>query len=243
MTQQPTIEEFMVLQQALQTSLSQQEKLTSELRFVSTERDLLKQRLDKMLRKFFAAKSEARGTEQKDMFFNEAEALAAVAQATPALQDGAAGEDSGDAAVAVPAHQRLKRGRKPLDADLPRHIVRHELPESERVCPHDGCALREIGVEASEQLDIIQLTSQSQQQAQATVKSTQTPSTPQQQKQQVLPKAFTDTAQSNAATRPLPSSTAASLAAQNAVRARSIAQTQRSLYPLAHDEVVKRLTS
>ena len=63
MTQQPTIEEFMVLQQALQTSLSQQEKLTSELRFVSTERDLLKQRLDKMLRTFFAAKSEARGTE------------------------------------------------------------------------------------------------------------------------------------------------------------------------------------
>ena len=88
-----------------------------------------------------------------------------------------------------------------------------------------------------------QLTSQPSQQAQTTVKSTQTPITPQQQKQQVLPKAFTDTAQSNAATRPLPSSTAASLAAQNAVRARSIAQTQRSLYPLAHDEVVKRLTS
>ena len=53
--------------------------LTSELRFVSTERDLFKERLDKMLRKFFAAKSEARGTEQKDMFFNEAEALAAAA--------------------------------------------------------------------------------------------------------------------------------------------------------------------
>ena len=87
-----------------------------------------------------------------------------------------------------------------------------------------------------------QLTSQQRQQAQATVKSTQLPSTPQQQKQQVLPKAFTDTAQSNAATRPLPSSTAASLAAQNAVRARSIAQTQQSLYPLAHDEVVKRFT-
>ena len=94
MTQQPTIEEFMALQQALQTSLSQQEKLTSELRFVSTERDLFKQRLDKMLRKFFAAKSEARGTEQKDMFFNEAEALAAAAQVTPALQDGVSGEDS-----------------------------------------------------------------------------------------------------------------------------------------------------
>ena len=57
MTLQPTIEEFMALQQALQTSLSQREKLASELRFVSTERDLFKERLDKMLRKLFAAKS------------------------------------------------------------------------------------------------------------------------------------------------------------------------------------------
>jgi len=59
-----------------------------------------------MLSKFFAAKSEARDTEQKDMFFNEAEALAAVAQTTTALQDGATGEDSEDPAVDVPAHQR-----------------------------------------------------------------------------------------------------------------------------------------
>ncbi len=32
---------------------------------------------------------------------------------------------------------------------------RHELPEGERVCPHDGAVLREIGVETSEQYDII----------------------------------------------------------------------------------------
>ena len=149
---QPTIEEFTALQQDLQAALSQRETLASQLRFVSHERDLLKERLDKIMRKIFAAKSEARGTEQKDIFFNEAEALAAAAQATPALEDGAAGDD---AALDVAAHKRLKRGRKPLDADLPRHVVRHELPESERVCPHDGCALQEIGVEASEQLDII----------------------------------------------------------------------------------------
>ena len=159
---QPTIEEFTALQQALQASLSQQEtlasqreKFTSELRFVSHERDLLKERLDKLMRKMFAAKSEARGTEQKDMFFNEAEALAA--QATPALEDGDAGTsgDAVDDALDATGRKRLKRGRKPLDADLPRHVVRHELPESERVCPHDGSVLQEIGVEASEQLDII----------------------------------------------------------------------------------------
>ena len=48
-----------------------------------------------------------------------------------------------------------RRWPKPLDPALPREVVRHELPESERVCPHDGAMLREIGVEASEQLDII----------------------------------------------------------------------------------------
>ena len=152
MTLQPTIEEFKALQQDLQAALSQRDVLVGENRFLRVERDLLKERINKMMRKIFAAKSEARGTEQKDMFFNEAEALAAAAQATPALEDGAAGDN---AALDVAAHKRLKRGRKPLDADLPRHVVRHELPESERVCPHDGCALQEMGVEASEQLDII----------------------------------------------------------------------------------------
>ena len=55
----------------------------------------------------------------------------------------------------VAGHKRAKRGRKPLDPALPRHIVRHELSDAERVCAHDGATLVEIGVEASEQLDII----------------------------------------------------------------------------------------
>ena len=71
------------------------------------------------------------------------------AQAQPAV------EETGDDKIDVPAHQRVKRGRKPLDAALPREVRRHELPDAERVCPHDGAALREIGVEVSEQLDIV----------------------------------------------------------------------------------------
>ena len=67
------------------------------------------------------------------------------------MECSAAGEDALD----VAGHKRLKRGCKPLDADLPRHVVRHELPEAQRICPHDGAALQEIGIEASEQLDII----------------------------------------------------------------------------------------
>lgn len=119
------------------------------LRVVTVERDLLKEQLKAFQRKLFAAKSEARGSEQKDLFLNEAEALAPSAATMPAQ------EEEGTPRIEVAGHKRKKRGRKPLDPALPRVEVRHELPESERVCPHDGQALVEIGVEISEQLDIV----------------------------------------------------------------------------------------
>jgi hypothetical protein len=34
-------------------------------------------------------------------------------------------------------------------------VVRHELPKEEQFCAHDGHALVEIGVQTSEQLDVI----------------------------------------------------------------------------------------
>ena len=149
MVRPPSLEEFNALQEALEASQSERDSLAGENRILRVERDLLKERLAKMMRNVFAAKSEARGTDQKDMFFNEAEALAAATQAVPAREDG--DQDSAE----VAGHKRAKRGRKPLDAALPRHVVRHEIAESERICPHDGATLTEIGVEASEQLDII----------------------------------------------------------------------------------------
>ena len=112
-----------------------------------TKRDLLKERLKAFIRRLFAAKSEARGAEQKDLFFNEAEQLAPSAPPSQEVKL----EDK----VTVPAHQRVKRGRKPLDPALPREVIRHELPAAERICPHDGAELEEIGIEASEQLDIV----------------------------------------------------------------------------------------
>ena len=156
----PTAEEFAALQKALAQATAQQQEaadrhaaLIGELRITRAERDLLKEQLSKFQRQLFAAKSEKLGQasagHQKDMFFNEAEVLGSAAQ--PAQEETEADDNSVD----VPAHKRTKRGRKPLDPALPREVVRHELPESERVCPHDGSVLREIGVEASEQLDII----------------------------------------------------------------------------------------
>ena len=120
--------------------------LNGEVRTLKVKVSLLEERLKAHLRTLFDAKSEVRGTEQKDMFFNEAEALAPTGTSV-------AEEAAPD--IEIPAHTRKKRGRKPLDPNLPRDIVRHELPESERICAHDGAALVEIGVEISEQLDIV----------------------------------------------------------------------------------------
>ncbi len=128
-------------------AFAERESLRGEVRTLKVERDLLQEKLKAFLRKLFDAKSEARGTDQKDLFFNEAEALA--------LDASAVAEEETSGQVEVPAHTRKKRGRKPLDPNLPREIVRHELPESERICAHDGSPLVEIGVEVSEQLDII----------------------------------------------------------------------------------------
>ena len=143
----PTAEEITALRQALSDAVARGEELVGELRVVRTERDLLKEQLNRFKRQLFEAKSEVSAAHQKDLFFNEAELEGASAQPAAA--------ETEDGKIAVPAHQRTKRGRKPLDPALPREVRRHELPEDERVCPHDGAALREIGVEVSEQLDIV----------------------------------------------------------------------------------------
>jgi transposase len=147
MTRMPNAEEFAAVQQALADALGRNDALAGELRVVRTERDLLKEQLNRFKRQLFDAKSEVSAAHQKDMFFNEAEAEGAQVQP--------AAEETEDDKIEVPVHRRAKRGRKPLDPALPREVLRHELPEAERVCPHDGAHLNEIGVEVSEQLDIV----------------------------------------------------------------------------------------
>ena len=179
MTKPPSIEEFAALQMALDAAQSEldaaqlqrdavqtqrdalqverdaaqahRDSLIGQNRLLRAQRDLLQEKLNKMMRKVFAASSEVMGAHQKDMFFNEAEALAAATKAAPAQQEAGDGAGSADDA----GHKRAKRGRKPLDPALERHVVRHELSAADRICAHDGATLVEIGVEASEQLDII----------------------------------------------------------------------------------------
>lgn len=112
---------------------------------ISLERDHFKAELDAKLRALYAAKSEARhNPDQNDLFFNEAEVLTEAIAESPS-----------EAHVTVAAHSKKKPGRKPLDPALPRDVIRIELPEAERVCAHDGSALIEIGIEASEKIDIV----------------------------------------------------------------------------------------
>jgi transposase len=72
--------------------------------------------------------------------FNEAEALAKAAEAAPQ-------------SLSIPAHERHKRGRKKLAAELPRFKVVHDIAQSEKICAVDGTPLERIGQEISEQLD------------------------------------------------------------------------------------------
>jgi transposase len=61
--------------------------------------------------------------------------------------------------IDIPAHSRSKR-RVSIPADIPRIDMVHDLPDDEKVCPHDGTALKRIGSETHEQLDIIPATVQ-----------------------------------------------------------------------------------
>jgi transposase len=149
-----TVEEFNALIAARDVALAERDalldernELRGELRVTKVERDLVKEQLKVMMRRLFGAKSEKRDPRQADLFLNEAEMLAPTAATLPAQEDGPE--------IEVAAHKRKKRGRKALDPALPRVVIRYEIPEAERLCAQDGTELVEIGVEVSEQLDII----------------------------------------------------------------------------------------
>jgi transposase len=116
------------------------EQLTTENQHYKARVLALTEQLNLALARRYAASSEKLSPDQIRLF-DEAETQAAA----PAE----------DETVTVPAHTRRKRGRKKLPETLPRVDVIHDLPDYERVCPHDGNPLAEIGEVTSEQLDII----------------------------------------------------------------------------------------
>ena len=111
--------------------------LTARLKLLEEENCWLKAQL-------FGRSSEKTAREDlhpsQAWLFNEAEALATVAETAPA-------------SVMIRAHPRLKHGRKRLDPALPRMDVIHDISEAEKRCAADGMTLERIGEEISEQLD------------------------------------------------------------------------------------------
>jgi transposase len=95
----------------------------------------------------FGASSEKLSPDQMRLLFNEAESLVAGS-----LQES-------PASIVIPAHARKARGhRTALSAELPRVEIIHDLPESDKVCAHDGATLTVIGQDTSEQLDYVPAT-------------------------------------------------------------------------------------
>ncbi|MDH3640041.1 MAG: IS66 family transposase, partial [Gammaproteobacteria bacterium] len=132
------------------THLEQQKRLTEQQAKLQRQSSLIDQLVEqiKLARhKQFGASSEQWSVDQMRLF-NEAETIVD--------REGGDEDTEFDAdTIVVPAHRRKRGGRKPLPPELPRIEVVYELPESERVCPHDGATLKVIGEVATEQLDII----------------------------------------------------------------------------------------
>jgi transposase len=101
---------------------------------------ILEAYIQTLKQKQFGASSEKLDAMQPDIFSDSEEEPEAGAE----LQDS----------VTVAEHQR-KTKRASIPKDLPRVDVIHDLPDAEKFCPHDGTALKNIGSETHEQLDII----------------------------------------------------------------------------------------
>ena len=99
-------------------------------------------RLARMAR--FASQSEKLPSQQSELF-DEVEVLA--------QHESENVEEADD--IKVPAHSRKRGKRQPLPENLPRVEVVLDLNDAEKICAKDGTTLKEIGVEVSEQLDIV----------------------------------------------------------------------------------------
>ena len=103
----------------------------------------LKEQIKLFLSRRFSASSEKLSPGQLTLF-NEAEAL-----------EGEAHDEVDSETVTIRAHRRRSKPRISIPDDYPREDIVHDIPDEEKVCPHDGAELNVIGSEDHEQLDIV----------------------------------------------------------------------------------------
>ena len=127
--------------QTAQTLQQENDFLKEKVASLEEQIDYYKNAFLQLHKKQFSASSEKLSVDQLGLF-NEAEAIE---------EEGCCEEET----VAVQPHTRQKKPRVSIPADLPREDIIHDLPEEEKVCPHDGTELKCIGSDDHEQLDII----------------------------------------------------------------------------------------
>jgi transposase len=129
-----------LLKSLVAEQLVRNEQLTAQNQHYKAQVLTLQEQLNLALARRYAASSEKISPDQYRLF-DEAETDTGI--------------EPEDDEVIIPVHTRKKGGRKKLPETLPRVEVIHELSAQERICPHDGGVLNEIGEVTSEQLDII----------------------------------------------------------------------------------------
>jgi len=123
--------------------LKENQKLRYQLDHQRQEIHQLKELVHSLTHRQFGTSSEKNPDQQQ--LFDEAENAADNDE--PILDDSEA--------LTLPSRQRKNKKRMSIPDWVEREEIIHDLPESEKVCPHDGSTLKCIGEETHEQLDII----------------------------------------------------------------------------------------
>lgn len=135
------------LLQHLESVVAEQSKLLQDkddaINKLQLENEELRTKLQQLLHERYGKKSEKVPDE----------VLPVLDEAVVTPEEAAVIAES-EAAISVPAHERNKPKRKPLPTELPREIIRHELPVDKQVCSC-GHQLHIIGEDKYEKLDYI----------------------------------------------------------------------------------------
>ena len=132
--------------------LLENESLKDIIQHKNSRIKVLEDYIKALKQKQFGASSEKQGVIQAEMVFTEAESIAE--------NDASVGDETTEGEATTVAEHKRKKKRASIPKELPRVDVVHDLPDAAKFCPHDGAALKQIGSETHDQLDIIPATIQ-----------------------------------------------------------------------------------
>ena len=116
------------------------EDLRARLALSEARNTHLHELLRQALHREFSASTEKVSAEQARLF----DELDGTDDETP---------DTSPEPIRVESHERKRRGRPRLSADLPRVEVVHDLSDTQKICAEHGCELKPMGEVTSEELE------------------------------------------------------------------------------------------